>query len=756
MAQRKKTIWRYILAGLLVLILLIGGGIYFLIDTQKIKTIIETQVEKATGREFVIDGDLNIAFFPLAQVSLFDVKLKNPTWAKKPYLAEIDRVGVSLKILPLLSGNVQIDTVDIENIKANLEQNKAGQKTWEFKQNAVQAAPAKSIDASSSQEEEKSVLAISNLEIDGGQIEYIDAISATTVIADLATLQMDLSVEEIVAAYGQLKLNKINLDMNPAQSTKSTAILTGAKVNFGYEDSVISINSLDVENTKITHADTKKGMDAQIDLKGLAGDINIAPSIASTGEMRIKDGTIKLVDAGNGIDLKTRLDDAKADFNIGNQETLSEGSVTLKAADLKYSKDGATGSTVLETIRATYKYVNGTVSAKGEIKANDTVANYANVVSGILVEAPVKAIDIKFDLDQNRLASTKGQLALGDVVIKSDTADSPVNKGQVTPGKSSSAPSQGSGRLFSTDPIDISAIRNLNADLVFKADKINLNDQVLMDPQAKLIAANNIIELTETRAGWGDGALKSSARLTTSDPLNLEFKASLEGTTFASVAKALNKSTSVQNGPLRLYVDVAGTGRSQADIARTLRGDVKLDIGEALFTSEYEDFLGNDLVGAILPKVRQKVSDTEEKTLHCVVAHLPVNQGIGSLQTFFVDTKRFNLTGKGTVDLPSERLNIKITPLPKDEKLLEIATPVTISGPLQDPSFSPDTKSVVTKALTGALAAQAGPAAAVLAPLLNLDTAKGALPVPIPGLNTGQEEAVEPPTCEEMRQKVGL
>ena len=99
-------------------------------------------------------------------------------------------------------------------------------------------------------------------------------------------------------------------------------------------------------------------------------------------------------------------------------------------------------------------------------------------------------------------------------------------------------------------------------------------------------------------------------------------------------------------------------------------------------------------------------------------------------QNIVMDTQNVMITGKGTINLRTEALDLSVNGQPKKVRLANLKSPVLVRGSLRKPAVTLDTAHVVKQgAIAGALAAIA-PLAAVLAfvdPGLAKDVDCGAL-----------------------------
>ncbi len=117
--------------------------------------------------------------------------------------------------------------------------------------------------------------------------------------------------------------------------------------------------------------------------------------------------------------------------------------------------------------------------------------------------------------------------------------------------------------------------------------------------------------------------------------------------------------------------------------------------------------------------------NTSDTGLRCAIAHFGAQHEILTAQQLVFDTDPVLVTGRGSIDLRSETMNLTVAGKPKSFQLLRLNVPVTVQGPLAHP---------VVGVKAGAAVAQAGIAAALgflspiaaLLPFVDADLAKNA------------------------------
>jgi AsmA protein len=127
---------------LLKWVLILGGGLFLLVvvalliipmfvDVQQYKPEIEKKVSEATGRPFSIGGQLELSLFPWAGLAFSDLHLGNPPGFKEKDFVSVKSFEARVKLLPLLSRDVQVKRFILEGPRIVLEKSKTGQGSWE-------------------------------------------------------------------------------------------------------------------------------------------------------------------------------------------------------------------------------------------------------------------------------------------------------------------------------------------------------------------------------------------------------------------------------------------------------------------------------------------------------------------------------------------------------------------------------------------------------------------------------------------------
>ena len=118
------------LASVIGLLALAIVAVLAFVDPNDHRDTISNVVAEQTGHELVIEGDIGLSFFPWLGLDLGRTRVANPEGFGDEPLAQMDSAGVAVRVLPLLTGELVLDTIRLEGLRANLIVNEAGEANW--------------------------------------------------------------------------------------------------------------------------------------------------------------------------------------------------------------------------------------------------------------------------------------------------------------------------------------------------------------------------------------------------------------------------------------------------------------------------------------------------------------------------------------------------------------------------------------------------------------------------------------------------
>lgn len=166
---RALKIAAWIFGGLLVLVVLAAGGVYFFATSDYLRAQIENRANQASGRQTKI-GDLEVHWGRTTHITLRDVEVSNTDWGKAPHMFEAKAIDLDIRLWPLLWGKVVIPQITSDAPKIALERNAKGESNWSAEQSPAAVTTAKVVKP----EERSEAPVIGLLRIRDGLVSYTD------------------------------------------------------------------------------------------------------------------------------------------------------------------------------------------------------------------------------------------------------------------------------------------------------------------------------------------------------------------------------------------------------------------------------------------------------------------------------------------------------------------------------------------------------------------------------------------------------
>ena len=205
--MKKAMKWGLAIVGLLVVLIVAAVIVVpMVVDVNQYKPKIEALVSEQTGRSFTMGDDIDLSVFPWVGVRLTDVALGNAKGFKAGQMVSVKSFEVRLKVMPLISRQIEIASFILDSPNIALEKNKAGTGNWEnigpaggrttpeTPKNAPAAASAR----------ESSGLPIASLSVGrcaivNGTLSYTDAATGMEkTVSDLNVELTDISLDKPV------------------------------------------------------------------------------------------------------------------------------------------------------------------------------------------------------------------------------------------------------------------------------------------------------------------------------------------------------------------------------------------------------------------------------------------------------------------------------------------------------------------------------------------------------------------------------
>ncbi|MGH8239191.1 MAG: AsmA family protein, partial [Steroidobacteraceae bacterium] len=128
--MRPLRIVALVAAGLIGLIVIGLVLVVVFVDPNDYRDDIEKMVEEKTGRELTLSGDLKLSVFPWIAIESGPAALGDaPGFGPEPFVS-IRQAHIGVRLLPLLSGKVEVGNVRLDGARIRLITDEKGRENW--------------------------------------------------------------------------------------------------------------------------------------------------------------------------------------------------------------------------------------------------------------------------------------------------------------------------------------------------------------------------------------------------------------------------------------------------------------------------------------------------------------------------------------------------------------------------------------------------------------------------------------------------
>jgi uncharacterized protein involved in outer membrane biogenesis len=275
------------------------------------------------------------------------------------------------------------------------------------------------------------------------------------------------------------------------------------------------------------------------------------------------------------------------------------------------------------------------------------------------------------------------------------------------------------GLLLPDADLQVERVRGMDADVTYQAHAVSMPKVPMKRASLHLMLDDGLLVLDPLVFTLDSGSLAGKVQIDARHDVPVtHIDLRITGVELSQFKTAAMKQAPL-DGSLEGRLLFHGSGTSVHKFAAASDGSLSVVIPHGEVSDMIAELTGINVVkglGLLLAK------DQSQAEIRCGIMDFKDRHGSLDSTTVFVDTSNVLITGRGDINLASERLNLALQGDPKKLRVLRLRSPITVHGTLLHPGVGVN---------AGKLAEQAG-AAAVLGVLLT--PAASALAFIDPGL----------------------
>lgn len=212
-----------------------------------------------------------------------------------------------------------------------------------------------------------------------------------------------------------------------------------------------------------------------------------------------------------------------------------------------------------------------------------------------------------------------------------------------------------------------------------------------IDGQLRIVEGRLSLESTRSEVAGVPGRVSLTIDASR-DPATVELGLDASAIDYGALLKSGGVTDGVR-GTMALRAKIAGQGNDLAAVLRGAQGSVEVLGGQGSIRGKLLEVWGGNLMQILNPVSWAQGTDTE---LNCVAGRFRIAEGVARSELLLLDSRDVTVAGEFVLNLASEEINGLFKPQPKQATLVQLSTPLRLSGTLAAPRVRAADRSVVT------------------------------------------------------------
>ncbi|WP_440111670.1 AsmA family protein [Acidovorax sp. BL-A-41-H1] len=712
-----------VIAAMLVGVLLIAT--LALTQLARTKPWVNAKVSEATGRPFEIQGELSASWswpqpleegwrrwIPGVTVKARDLVMQNPHGFVTPFagsapnggvgtgsnptMARIGSATASLDLWPLMARHLSVHTVVLEQPDIALARAADGASNWQFKPRDENAPHSRwTVD-------------VDRLVISEGRLAYADAVKDMELQARVETLQPN---------------------SEPVSPPASAASVAGALASQGVASSVTAAPSAPRASAPSAASAASAPAEPTASASGPKGTPHPAPVYGIRFDLEGRYEKARIKASGRGgqvISLRDKVVDypLQIDLKAGTVAFSAEGFLANPRALSGLDFDvQLSGNSMADLYDVTGLVLPNTPPFRtrgrltGSLEPERAVWQYSRF-DGTVGQSDLHG-DVRYTSGKPRPrlegSMTSNQLRLADLGPTVGTTGRSDDPTASSPQKTSAQQARRSGKVLPDARFAAERWDKMDMDLTFKGRHIIRPQSLpLQDLSVRAVMKTAQLRLAPLTFGIAEGRIESAVDIDgRSAPLKAQIRGNVQGLKLSAMfpkIELMQKSLGRMDGAIALE----STGNTMAELLGHGTGEMRLYVREGVLSKQLLELAALN-VGSII--VGRLFGEDREVRLRCAVADFTVQDGLARTRVVKMSTEDAIVEATGTIDLASEKIDLRIKPESLEWKFFSLRTPLYVRGTFGDPDVGIEPGPLLLRAGAAVVAAVAAPAALALIPI---------------------------------------
>ncbi|MDH3952983.1 MAG: AsmA family protein [Gammaproteobacteria bacterium] len=633
-------------------------------DPNDYRDKISEGVREATGRELVIEGDLELSLFPWLAIELGRTQLGNaPGFDDTPF-ASFDSARLSVRVMPLLlRREVVIGTAALDSLRVNLQVRKDGTGNWEDFGEAGEVQEAEPGTPEAEAAGPSATIDVASVAVTDAALSYSDASSGDRFeLTGLNLTSGRIAAGEAVPLDGGFAFR-----LDPAGLSGEVDI--EVVVAFDADAAAISISDLNIGG----RVDGVAEVPATFRLAAAAIRLQTEAQSADVGEINLQ---LMSVDLLADVEPFSYAGEPQPSATIG----IAAFSPRTLMQELAIEVPPTADPDVLDKL---------IVDAKAKVGANAIMLS-----------------DLKLVIDDTTFTGKLSVPRSADGTFELDLAGDSIDLARyMAPAGEEAAGGEAGGE---TVEIPVELIRAMNARGNLSIASASLGNILFEKVTLGVNSANGRLRMYPIAADFFDGGYRGDVRIDASGEVpSISVNEKIANVSLKPMMKAVydvENVTGTVNGTFRL----GGSGADMDAIRRDLDGDLSFELLDGAWEGTDVWYELRKARALIRGEAAPAAPATPRTRFSSTKASGKVTDGVMRNDDFFAELPFMQVSGKGTVNFVEASVDYTVTGrfLEKPEFMTDVSQdelddftkaviPFRITGPLADPGIRPDVEEML-------------------------------------------------------------
>lgn len=687
--MRALKIAGIVIGGLIALVVIVLLLVLIFVDPNDYREDIERIVERETGRDLTLSGDLKLSVFPWIALELGPASVGDaPGFGEEPFVS-IEEARLGVRLLPLLRGSIEVGHVRLIGARVRLVTDEQGRNNWDD----LGGDEADTQEQTSERPAELPTIA---------GLEIRDA----AIVLENRQEQSRQVIRDFNLQTGRLESGKpFDVDTHfvfEQEPSLSARVRIAANVTADLERNAHRLVDPEIDVTVTGEGYPADGVPVAVRAQALEADV--AQELYRLTGLELTTTWKGEGFPAAGVPVVLAAKDFQADLA---KQTLELTELDMNVAGAHIT-GALTGEQILDAPRLRGPLKLDPVSLRDWLPklgvevpttADPQVLGRLSFSSNVaLTQTSAELADIVLQLDDT---TAKGMFGIADFDAKAlrfDLNVDRINADRYLP-PATDEPAEAGEEPPTEIPVD--ALRALNAQGQLTVGEAIFAGMTFSKLRLGVNARDGKVRFHPSEASMYGGQYRGDISIdATGQAARISLDEHVSGIDFAPLFKDFFETDRV-SGKGDLNLKLTGSGRTTDDIVKTLGGTLDFKVSDGALE-------GADLwyeirrARALLRREPAPAQTGPARTPFTALSGTgTMKNGVLTNNDLTVAMQYLRVTGQGTVDLPNETLDYNLVTtvlkIPREdadaaqmEELVDAQIPVRVTGALTDPKIRPD------------------------------------------------------------------